>query len=366
MKWTDWIIVAAAIVTIVVGLLALIDFFINRWKYFKLVGHWFHKQLLSFWGDQSYVTLKIPAPAPAPAHVYVPAKPARPSAPADVLARMADVNLADIKLYDGAELKRQVDAAPHVDLIFELPKDTGGGPGWRVRDEQIEVVNTSDTIAYDVAIQPKETALYRAEFEIIPRLEKGRPAYAVMKLCAKATGVYYSEFEALLRFEWENLSNEENFTVRVPVAVQFYDAKKEILYQTTHQVVYDGFWHEANVHLVQGTVPIKLPFSHAAKPAPPLPDVAGLLNTGPSASKPLIKRIMRGTEKLMAWEVIRAGFPKCYFVEFTMRGMELKAYITTDYKEANERWHEWYKVWKQQPGGFGGSSGDGLDGTLPW
>jgi hypothetical protein len=344
----------------VVGFLALIDFLINRWKYFKLIGHWFHKQLLSFWGDQSYVTLKIPAPARAPA------KPARPSAAAAPPARIADVTFTDIKVYDGAELKRQVDAAPHVDLIFELPKDAGGGPGWRVRDQLIEVVNTSDTIAYDVAIQPKETPLYTAEFEAIPRLEKGRPAYAVMQLRVKATGVYYSQFEALLRFEYENSPDEENFNVRVPVAVQFYDAKKEILYQTTHEVVYDGFWHEANVHLVKGTVPIKLPFSHAAKPAPPLPDVASLVNTGPSANKHLIKRIMRGTDKLMAWEVIRAGFPKSYFVEFTLRGVEPKAYITADYKEANEYWHECYKMWKQQPGAFGGSSGDGLDGTLPW
>ncbi|MGB9467541.1 MAG: hypothetical protein WBR10_20700 [Candidatus Acidiferrum sp.] len=358
MKWTDWIILAAAIVTIVVGFLAFIDFFINRWKYFKLFGHWFHKQLLRFMGDQGYVTLKIPAPAPA--------KPARSSTVADALARIADINLTDIKHDDGAELKRPVDAAPHVDLIFELPKNHGGGPGWRVRDEQMRVVNTSDTIAYDVAIQPKETPLYRAEFETIPRLEKGRPAYAVMKLRAKATGVYYSQFEAFLKFELEDSSDEENFNVRVPVVVQFYDAKKEILYQTTHQVIYDGFWHEAHVQLVQGTVPIKLPFSHAAKPAPLLPDVAGLVNTGPSPNKRLIKNIMRGTEKLMAWEIIRAGFPKCYFVEFVMRDKEPQAYITVDYKEANEQWHEWYKVWKQQPGSFGGSSGTGLDGTLPW
>jgi hypothetical protein len=358
MKWTDWIIVAAAIVTIVVGPLALIDFFINRWKYFKLVGHWFHKQLLRFTGDQGYVTLKIPAPAPA--------KPVRPSTITDALARLTDIKLTDIKLYDGAEMKRAVDAAPHVDLIFDLPQNHVRGPGWLVRDEKISVVNTRDTIAYDVAIQAIETPLYKAEFDIIPRLEKGRPVKAVMMLRAKATGVYFSQFEALLKFEVEKPSDDQNFTVRVPLVVRFYDAKKEILYQTTHQVIYDGFWQEAHVHLVQGTVPIKLPFSHSEKPALPLPDVAGLVNTGPSTSKPLIKRIMRGTEKLMAWEVVRVGFPKCYFVEFTMRGMEPQAYISADYKEANERWHEWYKVWKQQPGAFGGSSGDGLDGTLPW
>jgi len=68
----------------------------------------------------------------------------------------------------------------------------------------------------------------------------------------------------------------------------------------------------------------------------------------------------------MAWEITGSGLFKSSFVEFVMRDKDPEAYITADYKEANERWHEWYKVWKQQPGAFGGSSGDGLDGTLPW
>lgn len=355
---TDKIVLWAAIAGIVVAVLTIIDFVDKRLNYFKKFGRWAYKQVLSLKIDTTPIVLKIPAP--------VPAKPVRPSTITGALAQLRDINLTDIKLYDGAEMKRAVDVAPHVDLIFDLPQNHVRGPGWLVRDEQISVVNTRDTIAYDVAIQTIETPLYKAEFDIIPRLEKGRPVNAVMMLRVKATGVYFSQFEALLKFEVEKPSDDGNFTVRVPLIVRFYDAKKAILYQTTHQVIYDGFWQEGHVHLVQGTVPIELPFSHAAKPAPPLPDVAGLVNTGPSPNKLLIKRIMRGTEKLMAWEVISVGFPKSYFVEFTMRGMEPKAYITADYKEANERWHEWYKVWKQQPGAFGGSSGDGLDGTLPW
>jgi hypothetical protein len=227
-----------------------------------------------------------------------------------------------------------------------------------VRDEKIKVVNTSDLIAYDVSIQPKESHLYEAEFETIPRLEKGQPVYAAMKLQAKSSGVYYSQFEALLNFELENSSDNENFNVRVPMLVRFYDDKKNVLYQTTHEVVYDGFWREARTHLVEGTAPIQL--------TPPLPDVAALVNTGPSPGKLLKKHIMRGTEKLMAWEIIRVGLPNCYFVEFTMRDKEPKSCITTSHKEANEQWHEWYTEWKQQPGSFGGSSGTGLDGTLPW
>jgi len=254
--------------------------------------------------------------------------------------------------------EQPVGEAPHVDLIFELPKNHGTSPGQLVRDEKIKVVNTSDIIAYDVSIQPKESHLYEAEFETIARLEKGHPAFAVMKLRAKSSGVYYSQFEELLSFELETSSDEENFKVRVPMVVQFYDDKKKVLYQTTHEVIYDGFWREAHTYLVQGTAPVQV--------TPPLPDVAALVNTGPSANKLLIKLIMRGTEKLMAWEIIREGLPNCYFVEFAMRDQVPKAYITSSNKEANEQWHEWYKVWKQQPGGFGGSFGTGLDGTLPW
>lgn len=169
------------------------------------------------------------------------------------------------RVYNGEELNRTVDAAPHVDLIFDLPKSNDTRS--LVRDEQLRVVNTSDTVAYDVSIQRKESHLYKAEFETIARLEKGQPAYAVMDLRAKPSGTYHKEFEALLKFELENSSEEDNFNVRVPMVVQFYDAKKEILYQTTHQVVYNAFWHEAHIHLVQGTVPIKMPYEHDPVPS---------------------------------------------------------------------------------------------------
>ena len=99
---------------------------------------------------------------------------------------------------------------------------------------------------------------------------------------------------------------------------------------------------------------------------PPLPDAAGLINTGPGPNKLLIKRIMRGTEKPMAWEIIREKLPNVFFVEFSIRNLEPNSCVTADYKVANAQWHEWYKLWKKQPGGFGGAFGEGLDGTLPW
>jgi hypothetical protein len=248
-------------------------------------------------------------------------------------------------------------AVPHIDLIFDLAKSDETRKV--VRNDALKVLNTSDAVAYDVQIQPMESHLYKATFEMIARIEKGPPVEAVMDLRAKPNGAYHKEFEALLRFELENSSEDDGFNVRVPIVVRFYDAKKETLYQTAHEVVYNNFWLEAHVHLVQGTTAIKTA-------PPPLPDAASLVNTSPGPNKLLVKRIMRGTEKLMAWEIVRDGFPNAYFVEFSIRNLEPKSCVTADYKVANGEWHEWYKEWKKQPGGFGGASGDGLDGTLPW
>lgn len=337
---TNDIYLVAAIVTTVVSVAVLADIIFNRWSHLKKLGHWFRKAS-HFTIDQAYVTLKIPPPTPI--------KPILSSPSAAVLAQITDV-----RSYIGEDLKRTIEAAPHIDLIFDLPKsDT---TSWRVRHEPLKVVNTADTVAYDVAIQPRESPLYKAKFEIITRLEKGHPAYAVMDLRAKPSGTYYKEFEALLKFELETSSEDDDFKVRVPIFVRFYDSKKEIWYQTAHEIVYDRFWHESHVHLVQGTTPIKMPFH----------DVAVPVKTHDGANKTLVKRIMRGPEKLMAWEITREGFPKGYLVEFTIRNQEPKSRATADYKVANEQWHEWYKEWKQQPGGFGGASGDGIDGTLPW
>jgi hypothetical protein len=108
------------------------------------------------------------------------------------------------------------------------------------------------------------------------------------------------------------------------------------------------------------------PESAPTKAVSLLPDAATVVNTPPGPNKLLVKRIMRGTEKLMAWEIVREGLPKAYFVEFAIRNLEPKSCVTAEYKMANEQWHEWYKQWKLQPGAFGGASGDGLDGTLPW
>jgi hypothetical protein len=248
-----------------------------------------------------------------------------------------------------------LETAPHVDLIFDLPRSDSVDV---LRDDKIKVVNTTDTIAYDVSIQPKESHLYSATFETIARLEKGHAVYAVMDLRSKQHGTCFSQFEALLKFELENSSENDDFKVHVPLTVRFYDAKKEILYRTEHEVVYDAFWHEAHIHLRQGTSPIKLPYQHS--PA--------TVTTPDGVTKVLVKYIMRGTQQqLFAYETTRDGFPGTRFlVERVVPNQERQSCLTTNREEANIKWHEWFKEWEKQPGGFGGSFGTGLDGRLPW
>lgn len=229
-----------------------------------------------------------------------------------------------------------------------------------MRDVQLKVVNTSDTVAYDVEIQPRETRLYKATFETIARLEKGHPAYAVMDLRAKPSGAYYKDFEALLRFESENSSEDDDFKVRVPMSVRFYDSRKTILYETSHEVAYDVFWNEAHTHLVQGTIPIKT--------TPPCAGAAFTTTAPQRVNKVLVKHIMRGTEQqLMAWEITGQGFDGTrYLIGWTLPNQKPTFCETPDYKQANAQWHEWFKQWEKQPGGFGGAFGTGLDGKPPW
>lgn len=259
----------------------------------------------------------------------------------------------NLHVYDMEEIKRRIDKAPHIDLVFDLPKNQS--PSRRYRDEPLKVVNTSDTVAYDVTIQPMQSPRYRATFEPISRLEKGQPVYAKLDLRAQPEGTYYSVFEALLLFEREqqNIENAD-FKVRVPMYVRFYDSTKEICYQTSHEVIYDAFWQDAHIRLVQGTTPITMPWQRA-------PAAASQQDQGK-----LVRYIAYGTSQyLRAYEVTIEGSVK-YRVERKLPRKEPESLVTTDRDQANIRWHHWYQEWEKQPGSFGGSSGTGLDGKLPW
>lgn len=112
--------------------------------------------------------------------------------------------------------------------------------------------------------------------------------------------------------------------------------------------------------------PTEFPAPIPVKPVSSVRPLANVISSVNGVNKVLIKYIMRGAERLMAYEIVKEGFPTGYLVEFAMRDKEPKSCANADYRVANAQWHEWYKEWKQQPGGFGGSSGTGLDGTLPW
>lgn len=143
---------------------------------------------------------------------------------------------------------------PHIDLIYNLPKASDLSFGYLVRDEQIALVNTTDHVAYDVEIQPKESGRYTAKFESVGRLSKDQPAKVEVDIRAKPNGVYYRGFEAVCKWEYEDTPwSPDSFEVHVPLAVRFYDKNHDRQFETLHEVIYDSFWKEAHSRLVRGT-----------------------------------------------------------------------------------------------------------------
>ncbi len=89
--------------------------------------------------------------------------------------------------------------------------------------------------------------------------------------------------------------------------------------------------------------------------------------TAEGVTKTLRRYIMRGRESLFAYEITREGFTGTQFlVERIIPDQNPKSTETSNRDEANLQWHKWYKEWEGQPGSFGGASGTGLDGNLPW
>ncbi len=90
--------------------------------------------------------------------------------------------------------------------------------------------------------------------------------------------------------------------------------------------------------------------------------------TAEGVTKHLVKHIMSGTrQNLMAYEITRRGFPGTqFYVERVVPEQGPDSYLTSDRDKASAKWREWYNEWKRQPGGFGGSFGNGLDSIPPW
>jgi hypothetical protein len=100
-------------------------------------------------------------------------------------------------------------------------------------------------------------------------------------------------------------------------------------------------------------------------PGPPPTDIPA--TTADGVTKICVMHVMHGGNQLLAYEVTRRGFPGARFlVERRIPNQQPKYCDTPNRDEANAQWRKWYLEWKAMPGGFGGASGRGLFGDLPW
>jgi len=101
-------------------------------------------------------------------------------------------------------------------------------------------------------------------------------------------------------------------------------------------------------------IPQPPPVYASAFPAPAIP-----LN---ALHGKLAKHIMGNGRKLLAFRTPR----NTYLVEYHRPGELVKSIETPNAEAANMQWREWFLDWKGQPAAFGGSSGTGLNGDLPF
>lgn len=75
--------------------------------------------------------------------------------------------------------------------------------------------------------------------------------------------------------------------------------------------------------------------------------------------------IMCGQDQLLAYKTTREGLPGTRFLVVRARpNKEPQSVETQDRDGANTKWNEFYQEWKRE--GFGGASGNGLDGAAPF
>lgn len=115
-----------------------------------------------------------------------------------------------------------------------------------------------------------------------------------------------------------------------------------------------------------GPIELELP-KQEARYAATFPARAIPLHSSDGMHKELLKYIMRGEERLIAYRTTREGLTGVsYLVEWQRPGQTPKSVQTPHRAQANDQWLTWYREWKNQPGGFGGSFGSGLDGAPPF
>lgn len=100
-------------------------------------------------------------------------------------------------------------------------------------------------------------------------------------------------------------------------------------------------------------------------PIPPAPPAAYPLNGEDHVHRITVCYIMYGEDRLLAYTTTREGLPGTRFLVVRNRpGQQPQSCETADRAVANDRWNEWYQEWKKK--GFGGTSGNGLDGEPPF
>jgi hypothetical protein len=83
------------------------------------------------------------------------------------------------------------------------------------------------------------------------------------------------------------------------------------------------------------------------------------------AHRQIASYIMCGPDQLLAYRTTREGMSGTRFLVVRMRPSgDPQSVETPDREAANFKWNEWYQEWKQR--GFGGTSGNGLDGMPPF
>jgi membrane protein implicated in regulation of membrane protease activity len=99
--------------------------------------------------------------------------------------------------------------------------------------------------------------------------------------------------------------------------------------------------------------------------APPAASAAFLTSGADGVSRAIVRQIMCGQDRLLAYKTAREGLPGARFLIVRERpDRQPQSMETSDRVAANATWNELYQEWKKR--GFGGASGTGLDGEPPF
>jgi len=96
-----------------------------------------------------------------------------------------------------------------------------------------------------------------------------------------------------------------------------------------------------------------------------LPPAAFPLNGDDGSHREIVRFIMCGQDQLFAYKATREGLQGTRFLVVRARpDREPQSLETQNRDAANAKWNEFYQEWKAT--GFGGASGNGLDGAAPF